>query len=195
MQSVIFYIFHIIIAIARLEYLSTAILWRYFRDSIVEATTIKYDFPTPSHLSILFVLDSFCATSPMSFEKNQYYSSHILLVLPKAASLWENDFEGGRFCVRLRQKRKYSDEERANGRDRGRELELAVVWKRQHTRLYGGLPDNRHCAPAITRNRTRQHHASIVRVSASILLLSRFLSLSLTLSRSSYISFISFHSL
>lgn len=73
------------------------------------------------------------------------------------------------------------------------EVELAVVWKRQHTRLYGRLLDNRHCAPAITRNRTRQHHAGIVRVSASILLLSHFLSLSLAHSRSSYISFISFH--
>lgn len=61
------------------------------------------------------------------------------------------------------------------------EAEVAVVWKRQHTRWYGGLPDNRHCAPAITRNRTRQHHAGIVRVSAGILLSSLSFSFSLAL--------------
>lgn len=48
------------------------------------------------------------------------------------------------------------------------ERQWPVVWKRWHTRLYGGLLDNRHCAPAITRNRTRQHHAAIVRMSAKV---------------------------
>jgi len=39
----------------------------------------------------------------MSFEKINI-NFHISLVLSKAASLWGNDGEGGRFCVRLWQK-------------------------------------------------------------------------------------------
>lgn len=43
-----------------------------------------------------------------------------------------------------------------------------VMWKRWHTRLCSRLLDNRHCAPAISRNRTRQHHAGIVRMSGKV---------------------------
>ena len=153
-------------------------------------TTIKYNFPI--FTSFYFIVLHYFYDI---IQKNVYYSLHILLVLPKAASLWGNDEEED--FVFFFGRNESTATERVNEwdrGDRGRELELAVVWKRQHTRLYGGLLDNRHCAPAITRNRTRQHHASIVRVSASILLLSRFLLFSVTLSHSSYISFISFHS-
>ena len=113
-------------------------------------------------------------------KRNQYRSLFaafrwILLPLPKATSyanlVWciENIREKLRACA-VKEKQ----------RDEMRNLEQSVVWKRWHTHLYGGLLNNRHCAPAITRNRTRQHHAGIVRMSDKVL----SLSLSLSLARS-----------
>lgn len=176
----------------------------------------KCDFPTLS----FSLLNSFRAVSAVSRGKNQYHSRSVLLMVSYWSScrkprVYEKRWcyyrgtegEGGGRVEKKEGKERKRERDFAFAFDRNEsatikreraddetevEVELAVVWKRQHTRLYGGLPDNRHCAPAITRNRTRQHHAGIVRVSASILLLSRLLSRLARLSRAHPVYFVHF---
>lgn len=127
-----------------------------------------------SHLFI-FRLDLILRSFYKSLEKkNQYYFLRGILLVLSTAFMRNDGVITRKRKILCSSSESIAMKRERSRRDRGRGRASRCVKASAHTFVWW-VPDNRHCAPAITRNRTRQHHAGIVRVSASILLFSRFL--------------------